>query len=73
VGPTDRCLAQGRHAGELTVTQRLPAIPAVGVDGYSRLNGEEEAGTPGSVREGREVARPVDVDTALANVSYPPN
>jgi hypothetical protein len=52
--------------------RRHPAILAVGVVGYSHLTGEEEAGTPGSVRERREVARPVDVDATLANVSYPP-
>jgi hypothetical protein len=56
----------------MTVTLRPPAILAVVVDGYSHLTGEKEAATPDSVPERREVARPVDVDAALANVSYPP-
>jgi hypothetical protein len=51
----------------MTATHRHPAILAVGVVGYSRLSCREEARTPASVRERREVARPVDVDAALAN------
>jgi hypothetical protein len=54
----------------MSATHRLPAILAVGVVGYSRLTGAEEAGTPGSVRDRREAARPVDVDATLANVSH---
>src|ERR1700729_2835718 len=43
----------------MTATRRLAAIIAVDVVGYSRLMGEDEAGTARSVREHREAARPV--------------
>jgi TolB-like protein/class 3 adenylate cyclase len=42
-----------------TATRRLAAIMAVDVVGYSRLMGEDEAGTAHSVREHREAARPI--------------
>jgi TolB-like protein/class 3 adenylate cyclase len=40
-------------------TRRLAAILAVDVVGYSRLMGEDEAGTAEAVREHREAARPI--------------
>jgi TolB-like protein/Tfp pilus assembly protein PilF len=40
-------------------TRKLAAIMAVDVVGYSRLMGEDEAGTAMSVREHREAARPI--------------
>jgi adenylate cyclase len=40
-------------------TRRLAAILAADVVGYSRLMGEDEAGTALSVREHREAARPI--------------
>ena len=43
----------------MTATRRLAAIMAIDVVGYSRLMGEDEAGTARSVREHREAARPV--------------
>jgi adenylate cyclase len=43
----------------MTATRRLAAILAADVVGYSRLMGEDEAGTALSVRENREAARPV--------------
>jgi TolB-like protein/Tfp pilus assembly protein PilF len=43
----------------MTATRRLAAIMAVDVVGYSRLMGEDEAGTALSVREHREAARPL--------------
>jgi adenylate cyclase len=39
--------------------RRLAAIMAVDVVGYSRLMGEDEAGTAQAVREHRDAARPV--------------
>src|SRR6202046_2149384 len=42
-------------------TRKLAAILAVDVVGYSRLMGEDEAGTARAVREHREAARPVVV------------
>src|SRR5271163_4365977 len=39
--------------------RRLAAILAADVVGYSRLMGEDEAGTARSVREHREAARPI--------------
>lgn len=39
--------------------RRLAAIMAVDVAGYSRLMGEDEAGTARAVREHREAARPI--------------
>jgi TolB-like protein/class 3 adenylate cyclase len=43
----------------MTGTRRLAAIMAVDVVGYSRLMGEDEAGTARAVREHREAARPI--------------
>ena len=43
----------------MTATRRLAAILAADVVSYSRLMGEDEAGTALSVREHREAARPV--------------
>jgi class 3 adenylate cyclase len=43
-------------------TRRLAAILAVDVVGYSRLMGEDEAGTAKAVREHREAARPIVAD-----------
>src|SRR5277367_5553314 len=43
----------------MTATRRLAAIMAVDVVGYSRLMGEDEAGTAAAVREHREAARPI--------------
>ncbi len=43
----------------MTATRRLAAIMAVDVVGYSRLMGEDEAGTARAVREHREAARPI--------------
>jgi class 3 adenylate cyclase len=41
------------------VERRLAAILAADVVGYSRLMGEDEAGTALGVREHREAARPI--------------
>jgi hypothetical protein len=43
-------------------TRKLAAIMAVDVVGYSRLMGEDEAGTAVAVREHREAARPLVVE-----------
>src|SRR5271167_3410151 len=43
----------------MTATRRLAAILAADVVGYSRLMGEDEAGTALSVRQHREAARPI--------------
>src|ERR1700677_3195238 len=43
----------------MTATRRLAAIMAIDVVGYSRLMGEDEAGTARSVREHREAGRPI--------------
>ncbi len=43
----------------MTATRRLAAILAADVVGYSRLMGEDEAGTALRVREYREAARPI--------------
>ena len=40
-------------------TRRLAAIMAVDVVGYSRLMGEDEAGTAKGVREHRDAAQPL--------------
>ena len=40
-------------------TRRLAAIMAIDVVGYSRLMGEDEAGTARAVREHRDAARPI--------------
>jgi TolB-like protein/class 3 adenylate cyclase len=46
----------------MTAARRLAAILAVDVVGYSRLMGEDEAGTARAVREHREAARPIVAD-----------
>src|SRR6202142_4235618 len=43
----------------MTETRKLAAIMAADVVGYSRLMGEDEAGTAQAVREHREAARPI--------------
>jgi class 3 adenylate cyclase len=43
----------------MTAARRLAAILAADVVGYSRLMGEDEAGTVRAVREHREAARPI--------------
>jgi TolB-like protein len=43
----------------MTATRRLAAIMAVDVVAYSRLMGEDEAGTALAVREHRDAARPI--------------
>jgi TolB-like protein/class 3 adenylate cyclase len=43
----------------MTAARRLAAILAVDVVGYSRLMGEDEAGTAKAVREHRDAARPI--------------
>ena len=43
----------------MTATRRLAAILAADVVGYSRLMGEDEAGTARAVRERREAATPI--------------
>ena len=43
----------------MTAARRLDAILAADVVGYSRLMGEDEAGTARAVRERREAARPL--------------
>src|ERR1700691_6281931 len=43
----------------MTATRRLAAIMAIDVVGYSRLMGQDEAGTARSVREHREAGRPI--------------
>ena len=43
----------------MTETRRLAAILAADVVGYSRLMGEDEAGTARAVREHRDAARPI--------------
>ena len=43
----------------MTETRKLAAIMAIDVVGYSRLMGDDEAGTARAVREHREAARPI--------------
>src|SRR3984957_17253012 len=43
----------------MTGTRRLAAIMATDIVGYSRLMGEDEAGTARAVRDHREAARPL--------------
>ena len=43
----------------MSETRKLAAILAADVVGYSRLMGEDEAGTALGVREHREAARPI--------------
>src|ERR1019366_6005938 len=51
--------AQGGAGRGMSATRKLAAIMAVDVVGYSRLMGEDEAGTARAVREHREAARPI--------------
>jgi class 3 adenylate cyclase len=44
----------------MTATRRLAAIMALDVVGYSRLMGEDEAGTARAVREWTDTAGPVN-------------
>ena len=46
----------------MTASRRLAAILAADIIGYSRLMGEDEAGTARAVREHREAARPILAD-----------
>jgi TolB-like protein/class 3 adenylate cyclase len=46
----------------MTIARRLAAILAADIVGYSRLMGEDEAGTARAVREHREAARPIVAD-----------
>jgi TolB-like protein/class 3 adenylate cyclase len=46
----------------MTAARRLAAILAADIVGYSRLMGEDEAGTARAVREHREAARPIVAD-----------
>jgi adenylate cyclase len=46
----------------MTAARRLAAIVATDVVGYSRLMGEDEAGTARALREHREAARPIVSD-----------
>ena len=48
----------------MTAARRLAAILAADVVGYSRLMGEDEAGTARAVRERREAARPIVAGSA---------
>ena len=43
----------------MTQTRRLAAVMAIDVVGYSRLMGEDEAGTARAVREHRDAVRPI--------------
>ena len=43
----------------MSATRRLAAIMAIDVVGYSRLMGEDEAGTARAVKEHRDAARPI--------------
>ncbi len=43
----------------MTETRKLTAIMAIDVVGYSRLMGEDEAGTAKAVREHRKAAAPI--------------
>ena len=50
-------------------TRKLAAILAADVVDYSRMMGEDEAGTAKAVREHREAAHPI---TLNANYRFPP-
>ena len=52
-------------------TRKLAAILVADVVGYSRLMGEDEAGTARAVREHREAARPIVATTAAASSRRP--
>jgi class 3 adenylate cyclase len=51
----------------MTAARRLAAILAADVVGYSRLMGQDEAGTAKAVREGHEASTPIVVGTAAAS------
>ena len=51
--------AQGRGPRAMTAARRLAAILAADVVGYSRLMGQDEAGTARAVREGHEASTPI--------------
>ena len=51
----------------MTAARRLAAILAADVVGYSRLMGEDEAGTAIAVREHREASRRSSRGTAAAS------
>jgi adenylate cyclase len=55
-------LRKARGAGEMTETRRLAAIFAADVAGYSRLMGQDEAGTARALREHRAAADPLVVE-----------
>src|SRR3974390_2698762 len=50
---------QGRAGRRMSETRKLAAILAADVVGYSRMMGEDEAGTAKAVRESREAAAPI--------------
>jgi hypothetical protein len=50
----------------MSETRRLAAILAADVVGYSRLMGDDEAGTARAVRDHREAATPLDPKSDLA-------
>ena len=52
----------------MTAPRRLAAILAADVAGYSRLMGEDEAGTARAVREHRDAARPIVANHGGRNV-----
>src|SRR6202789_1820131 len=54
-----RSHAHDWSARVMTATRRLAAIMPIAVVGYSRLMGEDEAGTALAVREHRDAARPI--------------
>src|SRR6202789_1964713 len=54
-----RSHAHDWSARVMTATRRLAAIMAIDVVGYSRLMGDDEAGTALAVREHRDAARPI--------------
>jgi hypothetical protein len=62
----------------MTAARRLAAILAADVVGYSRLMGEDEAGTARAVSEHREAARPLAVGSSTRRAtgscwSFPPS
>ena len=62
-GPADpepvRRPAQGGAGGGMSETRKLAAILAADVVGYSRMMGEDEAGTARAVRDHRQAAAPI--------------
>src|SRR5271165_6191974 len=55
----------------MTAARRLAAILAVDVAGYSRLMGEDDAGTTRAVGEHREAARPIAFNASDRFTSTP--